>query len=492
MIKFNNVDFTYQNAQNGAGVHNITLSIPQGQVVLLCGSSGCGKTTLTRMINGLIPHFYEGEMKGDVTVCGMLTADSDLYEIAPFVGSVFQNPKSQFYTVKTDTEIVFGCENVGMPKKQILSNFENTVKELNISTLLGKSLFSLSGGEKQKIACASVAALFPSIIVMDEPTSNLDMKSISYLKEIIKKWKKSGKTVIIAEHRLYWLMDLADRVIYMDNGYIVQDLPINEFREYSENDLHQMGLRNSIASENSLYRCNERDTGLTFTDFSFSYKNAPHKALDIEKLSIPKGAIVAVLGNNGAGKTTFGRCLCGLEKRCKGTVILENRELTQKQRIALSYIVMQDVNHQLFTESVIDEILLSMEKQPGTLEEKEKRAMEILHLLKLQEFRECHPMSLSGGQKQRVAIASALGSGKKFLVYDEPTSGLDYRHMLDVAEAIRELKKADNTQFIITHDAELVSHCCDYIILMQSGKIIKQGSLMNQDINKAVREFWKQ
>lgn len=131
----------------------------------------------------------------------------------------------------------------GMPKKQILSNFENTVKELNISTLLGKSLFSLSGGEKQKIACASVAALFPSIIVMDEPTSNLDMQSISYLKEIIKKWKKSGKTVIIAEHRLYWLMDLADRVIYMDNGYIVQDLLINEFREYSENDLHQMGLQ---------------------------------------------------------------------------------------------------------------------------------------------------------------------------------------------------------------------------------------------------------
>ena len=153
MIKFNNVDFTYQNAQNGAGVHNITLSIPQGQVVLLCGSSGCGKTTLTRMINGLIPHFYEGEMKGDVTVFCMLTADIDLNEIAPFVWSVFQNPNSQFYTVKTDTEIVFGCENVGMPKKQILSNFENTVKELNISTLLGKSLFSLSGGEKQKIAC---------------------------------------------------------------------------------------------------------------------------------------------------------------------------------------------------------------------------------------------------------------------------------------------------------------------------------------------------
>lgn len=523
MIKFNNVDFTYQNAQNGAGVHNITLSIPQGQVVLLCGSSGCGKTTLTRMINGLIPHFYEGEMKGDVTVCGMLTADRDLYEIAPFVGSVFQNPKSQFYTVKTDTEIVFGCENVGMPKKQILSNFENTVKELNISTLLGKSLFSLSGGEKQKIACASVAALFPSIIVMDEPTSNLDMQSISYLKEIIKKWKKSGKTVIIAEHRLYWLMDLADRVIYMDNGYIVQDLLINEFREYSENDLHQMGLRNSIASENSLYRCNERDTGLTFTDFSFSYKNAPHRALDIEKLSIPKGAIVAVLGNNGAGKTTFGRCLCGLEKRCKGTVILENRELTQKQRIALSYIVMQDVNHQLFTESVIDEILLSMEKQPGTLEEKEKRAMEILHLLKLQEFgkpnatdeevieaakkAQCMEFikkfpegfktlagdcgnQLSGGEKQRITLARAILKNAPIIILDEATAFADTENEAKIEAAISEFVH-NKTLIVIAHRLSSIINA-DQICVLKAGEIIGCG--VHEELlenNECYRTLWE-
>ena len=200
MIKFNNVDFTYQNAQNGAGVHNITLSIPQGQVVLLCGSSGCGKTTLTRMINGLIPHFYEGEMKGDVTVCGMLTADRDLYEIAPFVGSVFQNPKSQFYTVKTDTEIVFGCENVGMPKKQILSNFENTVKELNISTLLGKSLFSLSGGEKQKILLARSLLKNSNYIILDEALSEV---SFDEEKEILDKIFESysDKTIIYVSHK---------------------------------------------------------------------------------------------------------------------------------------------------------------------------------------------------------------------------------------------------------------------------------------------------
>lgn len=492
MIEFKNVDFTYQNAQNGAGVHDITLTIPQGQVVLLCGGSGCGKTTMTRMINGLIPHFYEGEVSGEVKVCGMLSADSELHEIAPFVGSVFQNPKSQFYTVKTDTEIVFGCENVGMPKEKILVNFMDTVQKLNVSALLGKSLFSLSGGEKQKIACASVAALRPSIIVMDEPTSNLDMRTISYLKAIIHKWKDAGKTVIIAEHRLHWLMDLADRVIYMDNGRIKLDISIEEFKQYPDEELHRMGLRNSVTSGNNLYGGTENGEGLKFKDIRFSYKNLKNEVLHIEDLSIPQKAVVGVLGNNGAGKTTLGRCLCGLERDAKGTIALEGKKINRKQRISLSYIVMQDVNHQLFAESVLDEVLLSMEKQDGTSYEKEVKAMEILKRLKLQEFRDCHPMSLSGGQKQRVAIASALGSGKKVLVYDEPTSGLDYKHMLDVADAIREMKKMDNIQFIITHDAELVSHCCDYIVIMQDGKIVKHGFLTDEDVNNEVRAFWKQ
>ena len=173
-------------------------------------------------------------------------------------------------------------------------------------------------------------------------------------------------------------------------------------------------------------------------------------------------------------------------------MLLDDKKVNRKQRIDLSYIVMQNVNHQLFTESVMDEVLLSMEKQTGTAEEKEAKALDILQRLKLLEFKDCHPMSLSGGQKQRVAIASALASDKKILVYDEPTSGLDYRHMMDVAGAIREMKKMDNTQFIITHDAELVSYCCDYILLMEHGTVVKHGPLKDEDIYTAVNLFWKQ
>lgn len=492
MIELKNVDFTYQNSQDGAGVHNIDLTIPQGQVVLLCGSSGCGKTTLTRMINGLIPHFYEGKLSGDITVCDMSTANCDLHEIAPYVGSVFQNPKSQFYTVKTDTEIVFGCENIGMNKEQILSNFEKTIEELEVSPLLGKSLFSLSGGEKQKIACASVAALLPSVIVMDEPTSNLDIKTISYMKSLLKRWKQEGKTIVIAEHRLHWLMDIADRVIYMKNGYIERDVKIEEFKNYSTETLHKMGLRKSVSTENAPHNYSENSRHIKFENFNFSYKDSKHDTMHIENLSVPIGSVIGVLGNNGAGKTTFGRCLCGLEKKAKGSVILEDKEINLKQRIALSYIVMQDVNHQLFTESVFDEILLSMEKSSGTSHEKEEHALEILRRLKIDEYKDRHPMSLSGGQKQRTAIASALASGKKLLVYDEPTSGLDYMHMLDVAEAIREMKSPDHTQFIITHDSELVSQCCDYIIIMQSGKITTHGPLSDKSVSETVKRFWLQ
>lgn len=488
MINLKNVDFTYNNAKTNIGVHHVNLEISKGQVVLLCGSSGCGKTTLTRMINGLIPNFYEGKLSGDITVCGLDVKKSELYELTPFVGSVFQNPKSQFYTVQTDSEIVFGCENIGLKKELIYQRFEDVVGKLNISPLLGKSLFSLSGGQKQKIACASVATLFPEIFVMDEPSSNLDIETIYELAEIIREWKKEKKTVVIAEHRLYWLMDIADRVIYIKDGKILQDITINEFKKISIDTLSKMGLRSrKISFDNIQFPAIKSRDYIYFKDFSFSYEK--EKNVNIKSLMIPCGSVVAIIGKNGAGKSTFGRCMCGLEKKTKGTMILYGKELKWKERIKNCYLVMQDVNHQLFTESVLDEILLSMENSADNESLKKVKAIEILKALNLEEFQELHPMSLSGGQKQRVSVACALASDKKILVYDEPTSGLDYASMLDVAEGIRSMQRRGKTQFVITHDPELIEKCCNYLMFMDKGLVIEVGTIEGERLQR-MKEFF--
>lgn len=187
LLTLENVSFSYADPDadsgKGAGIQNISLTIPQGQVVLLCGESGCGKITVTRLFNGLIPHFFEDTLTGKVIVCGKDVAGSELYELSPLAGSVFQNPKSQFYTVDTDSELVFGCENIGMPRDQIQKNLDEMIHEFDLYRLLNRSLFELSGGEKQKIACASAAALHPKIFVMNEPSSNFDYKGIRELIE---------------------------------------------------------------------------------------------------------------------------------------------------------------------------------------------------------------------------------------------------------------------------------------------------------------------
>ena len=344
MADFMVTDDFPDNQKASSALRNVSCSIADGSFVLLTGTSGCGKTTLTRLINGLIPHYYEGTLTGSVRVDGKEINELTLFDLSLKVGSVFQNPRSQFFNVDTTSEIAFGCENHGMPEEEIRRRVEQVAEQLNLTGLLNKSIFSLSGGEKQKIACGSAAAVAPDIYVLDEPSSNLDAFSISDFRELLKALKAQGKTVIIAEHRLYYLMDLVDRVIYLNDGEIQGDYATPEFRLLPAAQRDRMGLRPFDLSElgNSICEKPRGEHGLwELSNFHFAYHNQA-ETLCIEKGFLPVGSVTAVIGHNGAGKTTFSRCLCGLEKHCKGVVRMDDTTYSGKSRLKLYYIIILD------------------------------------------------------------------------------------------------------------------------------------------------------
>lgn len=481
IIQISNVSFQYENSEKGA-LHDVSLTVEPGECILLCGESGCGKTTITRLLNGLIPHFYEGTLNGMVEVCGLKIQEEELYTIAEKVGSVFQNPRSQFFCLDTTSEVAFGCENMGLPEDEIKQRIAKVTRELKMENLMGRNIFKLSGGEKQRVACASVSAMQPEIFVLDEPTSNMDLDAIEELKQTLLFWKKQGKTIVIAEHRLYWLKYICDRVIYMEEGHIVSDLPMKTFVTFSEDRIKAMGLRGLSLSQPEFPEKPEKSgKTITFKNYHFNYEK--EEVLHMSDVTVPAESIIAVTGHNGAGKSTFLRCLCGLEKKFKGHTVLDDANLSGRQMLKNCYMVMQDVNHQLFCETVEEEIQL------GMAEEKADKVSDLLRELDLAGFRERHPMSLSGGQKQRVAIASAVLAEKSVLIFDEPTSGLDYKHMRQTAGLFQRLKERKKTMFIITHDPELIVMCCTHVLHIEHGEVQEFYPLTREHCGQFMEQF---
>lgn len=484
MIEISNASFSYAGEKAQTSLNHVSLQIQEGQTVLVCGESGCGKTTLTRLLNGLIPHYYEGTLTGEVRIRGKNIGDTPLYSLADTVGSVFQNPRTQFFNVDTNSELAFGCENLGMEKQEILDRVAMSVQELSLESLMDRSIFHLSGGEKQKIACGLVHALCPDILVLDEPTSNLDIEGICQLKDIIASWKAQGKTMLIAEHRLYFLKELADRVIFMEHGEIKEQYTGTDFfcrppSFYRERGLRTPSLESLTCTES---RTASEKTALIFENIAFGYSKET-LLLDIPHIDLPSGGVIAVIGHNGAGKTTLARSLCGLLKKDKSILFYDGRNLNCRQRLSTCYLVMQDANHQLFAESVLDEILLSMDQ------ENIREAESILDSLDLLSCKERHPVSLSGGQKQRLAIASSIASGRSILVFDEPTSGLDLRHMHEVSESIRKLSEDGKTVLIVTHDPEFILSCCNHILHLEDGRLRDNYPLDEPGRDKLIQYF---
>lgn len=482
MIEIKDVSFTYNQAE-APSLSHVNLSIREGECVLLCGKSGCGKTTMTRLLNGMIPDFYDGTLDGQIRVKGLDPVNCSMYEISKVVGTVFQNPRTQFYTVNTTSEIAFGCENLGMEPEKIAVRVHQTAEDLEIEYLLDRNIFNLSGGEKQIIAFASIYAMSPQVYVLDEPSSNLDIQAIEKVRKILTLLKQQGKTIIIAEHRTYYLKGLVDRAIYMENGRIVREYSMEELEHLSRDEQLHSGIRtvDLLSYPVTPHTVVASDHKITLKDVHYFYGKT--EALSIPELSLASGRITAIIGTNGAGKSTFVSCLCGLMKKIKGTFLLDGKKQSAKDRVSESYLVLQEVNHQLFSDSVREEIVL------GSSHSTENSLQEIMASLDISELAERHPMTLSGGQKQRVIIASAMFCGKKILCFDEPTSGLDFSHMMQTCKLLRQLQGNDVFQFIITHDYELIASVCDSVIHIENGQIREQYLLDSTGIKK-LRKFF--
>ncbi|KAB8290942.1 ABC transporter ATP-binding protein [Bifidobacterium avesanii] len=515
MIHFDQVTFEYAGDAH-TGVYDLNGEIKSGETLLLCGDSGCGKTTVTRLINGLAPHYFDGTLTGHVAVAGLDTASAPggLAAIARHVGSVFQNPKSQFFTLDVTGELAFACENFQMPPDEIRTRIASVAADFHMEDLLDRPITNLSGGQKQKVACASVSTAGPDVLVLDEPSSNLDARAIADLRAIIALWKRQGKTVVIAEHRLYWLDGLIDRAWYLRHGRLEREMTGDELRGLSDAERRELGLRPvraeqivgtvsaaDSAADSAFGSAPETARSYAVDHFSYTYRRAKQPTLDVPHALLPAGRVTAVTGFNGAGKSTFVRCLQGLDRRCKGTLappamppsgaasataatpgtdakpVKPAKPLDRKARLNACFTVLQDVNCELFTESVLDEVLLAMPERDGSGDEptgpaaRETKARSILADLDLAEVADRHPLSLSGGQKQRVAIAAALASGRDIVIFDEPTSGLDMRHMREVAGLLRSLAASGRTVVVVTHDPEFALAAADGVLAIDRGRV---------------------
>ncbi len=484
MIAFEHASFSYgvQSVSGHAGAQDVSFSVAPGEVVVLCGRSGCGKSTLLRLANGLAPRFFPGEKGGRVSLDGDEVDGLATWEIAQRAGSLFQNPRTQFFNVDSTGEVAFALESAGWPEDAIRTRVGETFEELDLAALAGRSIFELSGGERQRIAFASIWAARPANLLLDEPTSNLDLPSIGKLTAFVRHAKEKGCAVLIAEHRLSWLSGIADRYVYLKDGRVSRVMDTAEFAALDAQEIDRMGLRArslgevvpaaAFPADASPVRADE--SLLATRGLSVSYGAFP--ILRNAPLKLRAGEVAALVGHNGAGKTTLGRALCGFERRARGEVLLDGAPATRKERVCASSMVFQDVNYQLFAESVAEEVTFGLSRRTAA-------GVDVAHILSdlaLANLEERHPATLSGGQKQRLAVAACVAADKRVLVFDEPTSGLDLDGMRRIARLLRELAGQGRAVLVVTHDLELVACACDRALCVGDGTTCAPVSVAEQ------------
>lgn len=456
MVEIENLSLSYGN--NKKVLKNISLNIKKGECILLTGKSGSGKSSIINSINGLAVRYDGASIDGSIRIGNKDIKNLKLYEISMLVSSVFQNPKTHFFNVNTTLELLFYLENIGLSRYEMDKKLTEMLNLFPIEHLLNRDIFKLSGGEKQILCIAASYISGTEIIVLDEPSSNLDEENIKVIKEMLVQLKDKGKTLIISEHRIFYLMDIIDKIFLIKDGEIQSEYTKIDFMKFSTKKLNELGLRDKIKTKLTVPEI-KNSGNFNVKNIEFKFNGVDNKLL-LKNISFEMGKIYGIVGTNGLGKSTLLRCLIGCERKSKDEIYLDGKRLSKTDRIKISSLVMQDVNHQLFTDSVMSEVSLGIKNVEISYVE------DILKKLDLYELKDCHPMSLSGGQKQRVAIASVLYKNSKLLFFDEPTSGMDYYNMMNISHLINECKSNEKIIFIVSHDQEFLNSIADYIVYL--------------------------
>ncbi|TCC50654.1 energy-coupling factor ABC transporter ATP-binding protein [Kribbella capetownensis] len=468
MIHIEGVRWTYAGATTPS-LDDLTLDVQRGETVVLCGPSGSGKSSALRLMNGLVPHFHEGRLDGSVHLDGRAVADLSLDQLGRLTGTVLQHPRRQFFTGRSETELAFAMENFGEPPEQIRERVAAGIDEHGLTGFAGRRLQDLSGGQQQQVACAAAATHRPPVLLFDEPTSNLSAAAIERFTATLARLRADRATVVIAEHRLHFLRGLADRVVVLRDGAVHRQWSGEQFSTLDDDALRAEGLRSSVppprpkplraqglgpSIDHDTTSMTASGTGVTLHAVSCAFHG--RRVLDIETAYLAAGVVTAITGPNGAGKSTLARILTGLQRH-QGEILLDGRRFTRSQRQRAGSIVMQDVQRQLFTDTVEAELRLGASRDAG----QEQRLQALLRDLDLDPVRDRHPLSLSGGQQQRLVVAAARLSGRRIVVFDEPSSGVDRRHLHSITRVMRDLAGEGAVVILITHDSELLTHTAD-------------------------------
>lgn len=463
MIRFSKVSFRYENSRK-ISLQDIDFTIDRGEVVLITGLSGSGKSTLLKCINGLIPHLYDGELTGEVHLGGKDIREMSMDEIAREVGCVFQSPRSQFFTTNTSSEFAFAMENYGVPVEVMKARMKTLGEMFCIDKIMDRDIFTVSSGERQLLSLACALTMEPKILIFDEPSSNLDYGMTMRMGRYISELKEQGYTVIVADHRYYYLKDRLDKVILLKDGEV-------------EGIYSEQGFKDSAYRARSFdlfeqdHPLIEQEVGEELLSIrEIGYRNILHKV----SLSVHRGEVVAMVGRNGAGKTTLAKLICGMEKADSGEIKQEG----------LSLFILQDSDYQLFGTSVENELRITPRKVS------EEMIDEVLSMVDLSPLRKRHPFDLSGGEKQRLQIATSYVSPAKVIVFDEPTSGLDLQSMERVTELIRKLSK-DHGILVISHDHEFIRRVAGRIVFLEDGRI-KKDLTAGEDLASKVQKIFEE